>query len=187
MMIGDVSGHGFPAALIMALSMSAATIYGSELRSPTSVLQGMNRALMDELETTEMYLTLFYGVVDPERRELVYANAGHPHAFAIRADGQAERLVAMDPPMGIGGTVEYSQRAVPWEPGKDLLLLFTDGLSDELVEGSRRAGEERVVKEAIRLRERPVREVVPALFDLERKGGRGFEGKDDRTALVLRV
>ena len=185
-MIGDVSSHGFPAALIMALSMSAATIYASELRPPARVLEGMSQAVMDELETTEMYLTLFYGVVDPERKELVYANAGHPHAFAIRGDGNVQRLEAMDPPMGIGGTVEYGQRAVPWEPERDLLLLFTDGLSDGLVEGSRKAGEERVVKEAARLRESPVRDVVRALFDLQ-AGGSGFEGRDDRTAVVLRV
>ena len=170
----------------MALSMSAATIYASELRSPARVLEGMSQAVMDELETTEMYLTLFYGVVDPERKELVYANAGHPHAFAIRGDGNVQRLEAMDPPMGIGGTVEYGQRAVPWEPDRDLLLLFTDGLSDGLVEGSRKAGEERVVKEAARLRESPVRDVVRALFDLQ-AGGSGFEGRDDRTAVVLRV
>ena len=134
-MIGDVSSHGFPAALIMALSMSAATIYASEVQSPARVLQEMGDSLMDELESTEMYLTLFYGVVDPRRGELLYANAGHPHAFAIRGDGFAERLAAMDPPMGIAGNVDYHQRAVAWNAELDLLLLFTDGLSDDLVEG----------------------------------------------------
>ena len=76
------------------------------------VLQEMADSLMDELESTEMYLTLFYGVVDPRRSELLYANAGHPHAFAIRGDGSAERLAALDPPMGIAGNVDYHQRAV---------------------------------------------------------------------------
>ena len=88
--------------------------------------------------------------------------------------------------MGIGGTVEYGQRAVPWEPERDLLLLFTDGLSDGLVEGSRKAGEERVVKEAARLRESPVRDVVRALFDLQRgAAGRGEGRPDGRRAESL--
>ena len=183
-MIGDVSSHGFPAALIMALSMSAATIYAAEVQSPARVLEEMGDALMDELESTEMYLTLFYGVVDPQRHELLYANAGHPHAFAIRADGGAERLAAMDPPMGIAGTMEYHQRSVSWAPDLDLLLLFTDGLSDDLVGGSRIAGEGRVVEEAAKLRDRPLSDIVDALFNLDREGG---ATADDRTALVLRV
>jgi len=187
-MIGDVSGHGFPAALIMALSMSAATIYATEVQTPARVLQGMGEALMDELETTEMYLTLFYGVVDPERGELVYANAGHPHAFAIRSDGSYERLQAMDPPMGIAGAMEYQQRAVPWEAGKDLLLLFTDGLSDDLVAETRTAGEELLLRTAVEHRDRPVCEIVAALFNMERRElNAGLRVGDDRTAVVLRA
>jgi sigma-B regulation protein RsbU (phosphoserine phosphatase) len=187
-MIGDVSGHGFPAALIMALSMSAATIYATEVQTPARVLQGMGEALMDELETTEMYLTLFYGVVDPERGELVYANAGHPHAFAIRSDGKYERLQAMDPPMGIAGAMEYQQRAVPWEAGKDLLLLFTDGLSDDVVAETRSAGEELLLRTAVEHRDRPVSEIVEALFDMERREWQGgVRVGDDRTAVGLRA
>ncbi|MEX1258632.1 MAG: GAF domain-containing SpoIIE family protein phosphatase [Gemmatimonadota bacterium] len=186
-MIGDVSGHGFPAALIMALSMSAGTIYASEVQSPARVLQGMGEALMDELESTEMYLTLFYGVLDPARGELVYANAGHPHAFAVRGDGAVERLEAMDPPMGIAGTVEYGQRAVAWTPGADLLLLFTDGLSDNLSAGSRAAGEERILAEVARLRREPVCDIVKALFNLEGRRGGGTAYGDDRTAVVMRA
>jgi phosphoserine phosphatase RsbU/P len=186
-MIGDVSSHGFPAALIMALSMSAATIYASAVQSPARVLGEMSRALRDELETTEMYLTLFYAVVNPQAGELVYANAGHPHAFSIRGDGSAERLEAMDPPMGIAADDEHHERTVPWEAGRDLLLLFTDGLSETLVPGSRAAGEERVVAETARLRGEAPKAIVEALFGLDR--GDGDEGldTDDRTALVLKV
>jgi phosphoserine phosphatase RsbU/P len=187
MMIGDVSTHGFPAALIMALSMSAATIYATELQSPAQVLSRMSEALMDELESTEMYLTLFYGVIDPDKGELVFANAGHPHAFLIPAKGEPERLAPMDPPMGIVGRAEYQQRSVPWKAGEDLLFLFTDGLSDDLVPGSRMTGEKTVVAEAARLRKRPVGEIVDALFRLSAPGFPPPEPNgDDRTAVVCR-
>ncbi len=184
-MIGDVSSHGFPAALIMALSMSAGSIYVSEVEGPGEVLSEMGEALRDELESTEMYLTLFYGVLDPKRGELVYANAGHPHAFLIRSDGSHRRLEALDLPMGIGPGGEYGEDRVPWTPGEDLLLLFTDGLSDTLEAGSRIAGEERVVETAVALRDRPARAVVEALFGLERAGD--LQKGDDRTAVVLRL
>jgi phosphoserine phosphatase RsbU/P len=184
-MIGDVSSHGFPAALIMALSMSAGSIYVSEVESPGQVLTEMGQALKDELESTEMYLTLFYGVLDPASEELVYANAGHPHAFLIREDGSHQRLSAMDLPMGIGSGEAYGVGRVPWSPGKDLLLLFTDGLSDNLRSDSRRDGEEQVVAAAAGLRDRPAREIVDALFALE--PGSGIQEGDDRTAVVVRI
>jgi phosphoserine phosphatase RsbU/P len=184
-MIGDVSSHGFPAALIMALAMSAATIYASEADSPELVLSRMGEALRDELENTEMYLTLFYGVLDPELGQLEYANAGHPHAFIIRGDGSYSRLEAGDPPMGIAEGDSFHRKSVPWHPGEDLVLLFTDGLPDTLLADSRSEGEERMVEEAARLRGRPAREIVSALFALERRSD-GMEG-DDRTAIVLRL
>jgi phosphoserine phosphatase RsbU/P len=186
-MIGDVSSHGFPAALIMTLSMSAATIYAAEFESPARVLAGMGRALIDELETTEMYLTLFYGVVDPARGTLVYANAGHPHAFVLRPSAAPDRLPALDPPMGIAGAGEYQEHEVPWTPDEDLLLLFTDGLSDPVVPGSRSAGEARIVEETARLSSEPAGTIVRALFELSARGViEGGEG-DDRTAVVFRA
>jgi phosphoserine phosphatase RsbU/P len=187
-MIGDVSSHGFPAALIMALSMSAANIYASELLSPARVLSEMDVALRDELTSTEMYLTLFYAVVDPVRGELTYANAGHPHAFLIRGAGSPVRLEAMDPPMGIAAGGEYRQHTVPWRAGTDLLFLFTDGLSDALVPGSRMAGEERVVETVVAHRCDPAETIIQHLFDLS-EGGEGREPGvgDDRTAVILRT
>jgi len=184
-MIGDVSSHGFPAALIMALSMSAASIFAAEVETPGEVLRHVDEALRDELETTEMYLTLFYGVVDPEARELTFANAGHPHAFVVRQDGVAERLLATSPPVGIAGPGTFSQTTVPWNPGEDLLLLFTDGLSDFLSTGSRSGGEEVVVREAARLRTQAPGEIVSALFALVDEATPSIPS-DDRTALVLR-
>ncbi|TVR63658.1 MAG: GAF domain-containing protein [Gemmatimonadales bacterium] len=187
-MIGDVSSHGFPAALIMALTLSAATIYASEVSSPARVMTEMGRALRDELESTEMYITLFYAVVDPTRGELVYANAGHPHAFLMRGkEDTPERLPAINPPMGIAGDMEYEERIVPWASGRDLLVLFTDGLSDDLVAGSRRAGEYRILEEVAGLRDRGAKEIVDALFDLVVEEGRPEATPDDRTAVVLKV
>lgn len=186
-MIGDVSSHGFAASLIMALAMSAATIYASEVGTPSQVLEAMARALGDELESTEMYVTLFYGVLDPREEELVYANAGHPHAFVLRAEEASERMAPLDLPMGIGEAGTFQERRVPWSSGSDLLLLFTDGLSENLVEGDRVAGEARVVEEAMQFRDAAPQAIVDALFALKAdvEGGTGIV--DDRSALVVRA
>lgn len=185
-MIGDVSSHGFPAALIMALAMSAATIYAAEFGTPSKVLRHLDDALRDELETTEMYLTLFYGVLDPEAQRLVYANAGHPHAFLVHCDGSRERLVATDPPVGIAGPDAYAQREVAWAPEADLLFLFTDGLSDCLTSEETGAGEAYVLDTVARLRDREPTEIVEALFQRIRDVTPSIPA-DDRTAIVLKV
>jgi len=99
-MIGDVSTHGFPAALMMALSMSAAAIYAMESTHPGQVLRALDDALLDELETTEMFITLFYGVLNPKKGELIYSNAGHPHAFPTPDTPTPSRSARTEVPKG---------------------------------------------------------------------------------------
>ncbi|MEX2471707.1 MAG: GAF domain-containing SpoIIE family protein phosphatase [Gemmatimonadota bacterium] len=185
-MLGDVSLHGFPSALIMTLAMSAAGIYAREHDSPARVLRGLDDALRDELETTEMFLTVFYGVLDATTGTLVYSNAGHPHAFSMGADGSTERLEATDPPVGFAGPDAYHEEWRPWRPGEDLLLLFTDGLSDALTETTRGNGEQTVLDTVVQSRFSSAAEVIDALFDIT-KGENGPNRGDDRTALVVRV
>ena len=182
-LIGDVSSHGFGAALIMALTISAVAIHASEGDAPSYVLHRTHRAVIDELETTEMYLTLFYGVIDPAAGTLSFSNAGHGHAFRIRGDGTAERLGATDPPFGIVDRDTYGETTVPWTADEDLLFLFTDGLSDALDAGEIE-GERVLVNEAVRLRAEQPETVLARLF--ERAGEATHVPPDDRTAVVVR-
>ena len=185
-MIGDVSSHGFGAALIMALTMSAVAIHASEGDPPAEVLRRVHRTLIDELETTEMYLTLFYGVIDPEGGKITYANAGHGHAFRVCGDGAVQRLGATDPPLGIIDLEDYHEDEAPWKRGEDLLFLFTDGLSDSLeageVEGSRI-----LLDEVVRGRGAGVRELMDRIFGLGAAPGATGVPADDRTALLVRL
>jgi sigma-B regulation protein RsbU (phosphoserine phosphatase) len=185
-MLGDVSLHGFPSALIMTLTMSAAAIYAREHDSPGQVLRDLDDALREELETTEMFLTVFYGVIDPRKGTLRYSNAGHPHAFAVHGDGEFDRLTATDPPVGFAGPDAYGEEEVPWSPEDDLLLLFTDGLSDTLASATRGDGEQRVLDSVVSHRRRPASLIVEELFALMADADPTILG-DDRTALVVRI
>lgn len=184
-MLGDVSLHGFPSALIMTLAMSAAGIYAREAESPAAVLRKLDDALSDELATTEMFLTVFYGVIDPVAGVLVYANAGHPHAFVIRRDGTFQRLGATDPPVGFAGPDSYEEGTIAWNKGEDLLMLFTDGLSDTLATRGLKNGETQVVEAAVRNRFQSAPEIIDALFELA-SDAEWSAFADDRTALVVR-
>ena len=183
-MIGDVSSHGFGAALIMALTMSAVAIHASEGDEPAEVLRRTHRALIDELETTEMYLSLFYGVIDPAAGRITYANAGHPHAFVVSDEGEVRRLGATDLPFGIVDRDEYQQSEAPWTTGKDLLFLFTDGLSDALERGEIE-GERILVDEVTRSAGQPAEQILSTLFTRVAEEGATVP-PDDRTAVVVR-
>ena len=94
-MIGDVSSHGYRAALIMALAMSASAIHAQTTVDAAETLSALLASLRDELESTEMFITVFYGVIDPAAGVLRYANTGHPHAFIVSTDGSVSRLPAL--------------------------------------------------------------------------------------------
>jgi len=181
-MIGDVSSHGFGAALIMALTMSAVAIHASEGYPPSEVLRRLHQTLIDELETTEMYLTLFYAVLDPEERRITYANAGHSHAFRIAGDGRATRLAATNPPFGIVDLDDYREESATWSPGEDILFLYTDGLSDAIG----MADGERALLHCIATGRRdPLDTLLQALFDIQ--GAPVQIPADDRTAVLVRI
>jgi phosphoserine phosphatase RsbU/P len=181
-MIGDVSSHGFAAALIMALTMSAVAIHASEGDPPSEVLRRLHGALIDELETTEMYLTLFYGVIDPAGQRITYANAGHSHAFRVTGSGEAHRLPATNPPFGIIDLDDYQEESAPWVPGEDILFLFTDGLADSLGLAD---GEEVLLRTLTAQPQRPLQECLQSFFELQPADEE--LPADDRTAVLVRV
>ncbi|MGZ8469185.1 MAG: PP2C family protein-serine/threonine phosphatase [Gemmatirosa sp.] len=184
-MIGDVSSHGYRAALIMALAMSATAIHARGSSDPSATLAAVLTSLHDELTSTEMYITTFYSVIDPTRGQVRYANAGHPHAFLMHADGTVERLGASTPPLGMVDTPPATETR-PWVPAQDLLVLFTDGISDAIDRAGRRLGEEPVLDAVRAVRDRPPEEIVQAVFaQLEVYQG-GARPLDDLTLLVLR-
>lgn len=189
-MIGDVSSHGFGAALIMALAMAAFGIHAEAAGAPGQVLSDLEESLAEELARTEMYLSLFYAVIDPGAGVLVYANAGHPHAFIVRGDsGEVQRLEATRTPLGLGprpgaGAADGSE---PWRRREDVLCLFTDGIADATGDRSLRFGEERVLNHVRTLRGRSSQEMLEAIFaDLAAFTG-GGPPSDDRTLLIAKV
>lgn len=181
-MLGDVSSHGFGAALVMALVLSASAIHAEEADSPGDVLRLLLDSVGSDLEDTEMSLSLFYAVSDREHGELRFANAGHPHAFVMRADGTVERLGATAPPLGLGTESHFSSATTAWQRGADSLVLCTDGVIDARNGTGGRFGEERLLTCVRQARHGGSRAAVDAVFAaLE-----GFPGEpDDRSVLVL--
>jgi sigma-B regulation protein RsbU (phosphoserine phosphatase) len=185
-MLGDVSSHGYRAALIMALVMSASAIQAQIHSDPGAMLGALLRSLRDELMSTEMHIGLFYGVLNRKKNQLSYANSGHPHAFVLDGDGKPERLAAIDPPLGLVD-VEPSAVSRPWRGKETLLVLFTDGMSDARNANDERFGEQRVLDVIKRNRSEEVQTIVDKVFtSLGRFAGR-TPPRDDQTLVVLRT
>lgn len=191
-MIGDVSSHGYRAALIMALLMSAASIHSQTTADPVEMLLALMSSLEDELNATEMHISVFYAVVDARRGRLRYANAGHPHAFVVNAEGVLDRLAAQVPPLGLGDTaVDVLRRTWttvdrPWQSGHDLLLLFTDGLSDARNRADQRFGERRIVDLVRDSRHLTPVDLTERVFAMVKAHAGDAPVRDDLTLVVAR-
>jgi serine phosphatase RsbU (regulator of sigma subunit) len=177
--IADVSGKGAQAALISAALRAHLDELGGQLPSPGVFLSHLNQRLHRALPD-DMFVTLFYGQLDPETGELRYASAGHDPPLLCR--GQS--LEALPPTAPVLGMLpEVSQRVIVG--AGELLLLYTDGLTTARDEDGQRIGEERV---AAYLQER--RAVSPAglleeLMNLASPGGQTLL-EDDVAVIVLR-
>jgi sigma-B regulation protein RsbU (phosphoserine phosphatase) len=184
-MIGDVSGHGYRAALIMALAMSASAIHAQSARDPGEMLSMLLGTLREELTTTEMYISVFFGVIDHSAGKLRYSNTGHPHAFVLGADGEMRRLAAEAPPLGLSDEAPETQ-TTPWQKGKDTLVLFTDGIVDTRSPAGTRIGEAAVLDVVKKQRKKSPDDIVTAVFDQLGYHSVGASSPDDLTMLVLR-
>jgi sigma-B regulation protein RsbU (phosphoserine phosphatase) len=185
-LIGDVSSHGYQAALIMALTMSAMAIHAQKGDGPAKTVAALLETIAAELNETEMFLALCYCVIDPKRQELCWVNAGQPHSFVMGADGRIDRLAATDPPLGMVNEPPHESTR-PWSSGKDTLVLFTDGVQDARDLNGLPLGEAKVLEVlAARKAETPER-IVDGVFALLEGHMGGIAAPDDQALLVLRT
>jgi phosphoserine phosphatase RsbU/P len=126
--VGDVSGKGIAAALMMASVQ--ATLHGLVARGPlrpANLLTQLNLAIVEA--ATGQYLTLFLALYDPHARTLIAANAGHVHPVLLGRGGTPHDLAAGGPPLGLFPDVRYDEEEWTLQPG-DKLVCYSDGLSE---------------------------------------------------------
>ena len=130
LVLADVSGKGAPAALYMAMTRSLIRSEANRHANPAAVLKEVNRRLLVE-SSNEMFVTVFYAILDPFERLLTYANAGHDPPLLRRASGGVERLASGGLIMGLFEPFTLSDEKLSLETG-DTLLAYTDGLTDSV-------------------------------------------------------
>jgi sigma-B regulation protein RsbU (phosphoserine phosphatase) len=145
--IGDVSGKGIPAALLMMETKSLFRAYAKGESMPDRIVSEMNHDLSENNEDC-LFVTLFVGILDLTSGLLRYCNAGHEIPFLINKE---VRLLPLRPitPIGIDADTPYQTQTFALEPDT-IILLFTDGLNEAMDADSKEFGRERILEEASR-------------------------------------
>lgn len=130
LVLADVSDKGAAAAMYMAMTRSLIRASAVSHTSPAAVLNEVNQRLLAH-SSSDMFVTLFYGVLEPEARTLTYANAGQNPPLLRRAAGEIEHLTRTGPALGIMEGPEFSEAVLTLSAG-DALIAYTDGLIDAL-------------------------------------------------------
>ncbi|MEA2558585.1 MAG: phosphoserine phosphatase RsbU/P [Acidobacteriota bacterium] len=143
LLVGDASGHGMAAGLVMAIANATLKTALDLDPSPERVIRLLNRTLC-RTGTNRTFMTIFYALLDPGTGEMEYVCAGHPFPLLRRADGTIEELGCGGLPLGMREPLDLCSESVVLEPG-DLLLLYTDGLAEALdTKGSEAFGYPRI-------------------------------------------
>ncbi len=126
--IGDVSGKGVPASLVMAVTRSLFRNIAAHTTSPEKMVAGLNDALSDNNETS-MFVTIFVGVLDLATGRLCYSNAGHNMPLLLTADETT--IMSCDPniPAGVMAGWSFTSQQIDMKPGMTIFL-YTDGLNE---------------------------------------------------------
>jgi steroid delta-isomerase-like uncharacterized protein len=125
LVVGDATGKGMPAALVMATTRGMLRAVAQSLDSPGEVLARVNDALCPDIPS-EMFVTCFYAILDPKSATLSYANAGHDLPY-LWHEGDAKELRARGMPLGLMPEMSYDEREAVLREG-DCVLFYSDGL-----------------------------------------------------------
>jgi phosphoserine phosphatase RsbU/P len=142
--IGDVSGKGMPAALLMSSLQAALKPLMWDCRSPRELCRRLNRILC-EIAPVGKFVSFFYAVLDSQDNSLTYCNAGHNPPILVRANGTASELNAAGAVLGQFPDWVYEQSDLQLQPG-DTLMMFTDGLVEACDQDNEPFGEERLIE-----------------------------------------
>ena len=183
-LVGDVTGKGLGAALLVAQVLSLARFMIGEGWDPAPLMTRLNREIF---QTTDFvrFTTAFLGFLDPATGRVECVNAGHNPPVVIRADGRVETCATGSLPVGVIEDTGYTVNELVMEPG-DILAMFSDGIPETVDAADEEYGEDRFARVVAERRLGAMQEISDAvLTDLAVFRGEGEVG-DDVTLVMLR-
>ena len=164
LVIADVADKGVPAALFMALARTLVRTVAVDESSPAQAIARANGLILDDARS-HLFVTLFYVVLRSGSGEVVYVNAGHMPPLVVRStDATVEELRVPGMALGILADVDFEERSTHLDPG-DILVLYTDGVTDASNPESQRYGRERLKQVADAHRHQTAAELVETIVE----------------------
>ena len=180
--IGDVSGKGVPASLVMAVTCRMFRTVASNIHVPSKIIDVLNNAIAESNESN-MFCTAFVGILDLETGNLQYSNAGHNPPFIIKPDGSTFMLpVKPNLAMGLWQGFEYQDQECQIEKGTKIFL-YTDGVNEAENIDKVLFGEDKMLEILSKQKTRNPQEVIEMMLNEIKCHTDGAEQNDDITML----
>ncbi len=185
--VGDITGKGMPAAMLMAMTR---TLLRSKTRSfvrpsPVDILGSVNDEMYDDFTELSMFATVFVGQYDHAEKVLYYANAGHSPVIFCPAGGEATLLEADGAPLGVLPNSTCENQAIYFNPG-DVLVAATDGFNEAGNSQGEMFGYERLLELVTNTAHTPAQTIMDTLFQTIAQFSAGRAQDDDQTVVVIK-
>jgi sigma-B regulation protein RsbU (phosphoserine phosphatase) len=184
LVVGDVSGKGMPAALMVSTVHSALRLLLDRLEVGPALLERLNRHIADT-SAPNKFITFFMAEVDSRHGEVHFLNAGHNPAILMDTSGEVRELKTGGLPLGLLPEGSYEDGRFGMEPG-DVLCIYSDGITEAISAADEEFGQERLVEVLREFRREPLQSIIAAIDRATADFARGMPQADDQTLLLLR-
>jgi len=183
--VGDVTDKGVPAALFMALTYSLIRAEGIRTQSPVQALRKVNQHLL-QMNSSNMFVTLVYGILDFSSGNFHFARAGHPSPFLLDKDGRVVEVpVTPGQPLGLFDDLPIDEQHVQVPLG-GILLLYSDGVNETADLQGVEFGFDLLTQTVTSSRTRSAQEICEQLWQDVQAYGEGIPQQDDFTTVVVK-
>jgi sigma-B regulation protein RsbU (phosphoserine phosphatase) len=182
--LGDVTGKGAPAALLVSTFDSALRVLLGPLGVGAELADRLNQHIW-ESSASNMFITLVVADLNPDTGVLRYFNAGHNDGLAVRTGGEVEHLKSVGPPIGLLEESQYRMQSLELGPG-DLVCIYSDGITECIALDEEEFEMERLTDVLQQHRERPLDEILAAIDHAVTDFGAGQPQGDDQTVILIR-
>ena len=186
--VGDISGHGVDAALLMTSARSYLKACSSQMQTPKEIVEAMNRHLVDDMTESGRFMTLFYLFISPNKKRIEWIRAGHDPALLY--DPISDSFSELKGPgvaLGIESSITYQTQQVMGLKKGQLIVIVTDGVWEAMSKGDEMFGKQRL-REIVKERHRDdadsiIKEILLSHNDFTK----GTQVADDLTVVVVKV
>jgi sigma-B regulation protein RsbU (phosphoserine phosphatase) len=184
--VGDVSGKGMPAALLMAALQ--ASVRGQAMNGvrDLAVFLGNVNKLIYDMSPKSHFATLFYAEYDPATRMVRYASGGHNPPILLQSENKLQLLTPTGPGIGLSRRGRYEHAGVALQPG-DVLIAYTDGFTEAMNAAREEYGEARLIDAARQHASLEPPQIIASLMSEVDRFVAGAEQQDDMTMVVLKI